>query len=160
METNPNAEEMDELINQIEESLAKMASTSKAPPWVAKLLKIRDALEVVSEGLIELKVAMVAEALEDGFENMNEEQALYYNAVHSDLFDGLFLGWGSKIRELSAKIKVGLSIHEAGEELEVFLVDLDSYLSKPHVAALSNNAWTEDFLAPLHSTISEIRAVI
>ena len=160
MHTNPNAEDIDELIQQVEESLKGMSGTDDIPPWVAKIPNLRDSFEIVSNGIVDLKIAMMTEALEDGFDNMNEEQALYYNAVHSDLFEGLFVGWGARIQSLSAQIKAGLTTVQAGEELRQFLSDLDSYLSKDHVSALSDNVWTEDFLAPLNKTISEIRTLL
>ena len=159
--TNPSIEEIHSLISTIQTQINELPTATETPQWVPLVESFFAACSVAESALIDLKAAIVAEALADGIEEMTDDQALYLDAAESDLFDSIFSGWSVAVHTILVQIQERkVTFGEAESTLKATLADYRTELSQPHIEALSNNGWTNDFVTPLTQSLSALEGAL
>ena len=155
--TNPSIEDIHSLISTIQTQIDELPTATETPQWIPLLESFFAACSVAESALIDLKAAIIAEALADGIDEMTDDQALYLDAAESDLFDSIFSGWSVSVHTILMQTQERkVSFTEAEQALKTMLADYNAEISQPHIGALSDNGWTADFVSPLAQSLAAL----
>ena len=131
--TNPSIEDIHSLISSIQTQIDELPTATETPQWVPLVESFFAACSVAESALIDLKAAILAEALANGIEEMTDDQALYLDAAESELFDSIFSGWSIAVHTILVQVQERkVTFSEAESTLKATLADYRTELSQPH----------------------------